>query len=265
MAWISRRSTLFRWELGTDVWCIEYDSDIPLEHQCSGSTINDLIDEVFADLQHHQGDLEYLVSRAILCPKSSHVDAMNDLILQRLDRVARMYHTIDSVDVSTDALYPTEFLNSLNISGLSPHKLTHKIGMVLILLRSISILQTWCSGTRLILRGFSNNYLKAEVATGDQAGKIVMLPRIPICLTSLPLNFKRRQFPVRPVFAITINKSQGQTLAVAGLYLPQPVFAHGKLYVAVSRESIASGLKTLSLDRVGNKRTSMKNVVYREI
>ncbi|DAZ96572.1 TPA: hypothetical protein N0F65_011796, partial [Lagenidium giganteum] len=49
----------------------KYDIDIPLEHQCSGSPVNDLIDEVFADLQHHQGDLEYLVSRANLCPKSS--------------------------------------------------------------------------------------------------------------------------------------------------------------------------------------------------
>ncbi|DBA01462.1 TPA: hypothetical protein N0F65_005581 [Lagenidium giganteum] len=87
-----------------------------------------------------------------------------------------------------------------------------------------------------------------------------MLSRIPICPTSLPFNFKRRQFPVRPAFAITINKFQGQTLAVVGLYLPQSVFAHGQLYVADSRVSIASRLKILSLDRVGNKKTSMKTL-----
>ncbi|DBA04533.1 TPA: hypothetical protein N0F65_011081 [Lagenidium giganteum] len=87
-----------------------------------------------------------------------------------------------------------------------------------------------------------------------------MLPRIPICPTSLPLNFKRRQFLVRPAFAITIIKSQGQTLAVAEF----PCL-RGQLYVVVSGVSIASELKILSLDRVGNKKTSMKNVVYREI
>ncbi|DAZ99839.1 TPA: hypothetical protein N0F65_008582 [Lagenidium giganteum] len=59
-----------------------------------------------------------------------------------------------------------------------------------------------------------------------------------------------------------INKAQGQTLAVAGLYLSRPVFAHGQLDVAVSRVSIASGLKILSSDRVGNKKTLMKNAKF---
>ena len=34
---------------------------------------------------------------------------------------------------------------------------------------------------------------------------------------------------------MTINRSQSQTLRAVGLYLPRPVFAHGHLYVAMSR------------------------------
>jgi hypothetical protein len=34
---------------------------------------------------------------------------------------------------------------------------------------------------------------------------------------------------------VTINKLQGQTFQEIAIYLPAPVFAHGQLYVALSR------------------------------
>ena len=40
-------------------------------------------------------------------------------------------------------------------------------------------------------------------------------------------------------------KSQGKTLRQVGLYLHEPVFCHGQLYVALSRVTSASGIKIL--------------------
>ncbi|KAI2491496.1 helicase [Fragilaria crotonensis] len=67
--------------------------------------------------------------------------------------------------------------------------------------------------------------------------EIVDIPRIALLSPQdeLPFVFKRRQFPVQPAYAMTINKSQGQTLRRVGIFLPQGVFAHGQLYVALSR------------------------------
>jgi hypothetical protein len=72
----------------------------------------------------------------------------------------------------------------------------------------------------------------------------------------------RRQFPVRLAFAMTINKSQGQTFDKIGVYLPRPVFAHGQLYVAFSRVRRMEDVSVM-LDRDGVGVT--RNVVYREL
>jgi len=83
--------------------------------------------------------------------------------------------------------------------------------------------------------------------------------------TKWPFVLSRRQFPVRLCYAMTINKSQGQTSQNVGLYLPCLVFSHGQLYVAISRVTSRKGLRILIDDDTDPNTNATQNIVYKEI
>jgi ATP-dependent DNA helicase PIF1 len=90
--------------------------------------------------------------------------------------------------------------------------------------------------------------IEAEVATGPAKGQRVFIPRLSITTSDterMPFTLRRRQFPMRLAFAMTINKVQGQTLKMVGIFLPKPIFTHGQLYVAMLRIGCPEGVKLL--------------------
>ena len=78
---------------------------------------------------------------------------------------------------------------------------------------------------------------------------------------------KRKQFPIRLSFSMTINKAQGQTIPHVGIYLPDSVFSHGQLYVALSRGISRQNTKVLVHLAKNFKQHVVftSNVVYQEV
>ena len=118
-----------------------------------------------------------------------------------------------------------------------------------------------CNGTCLIILKLGKNVLEAEIASGVNRGKSVLIPRIMIIPsdTDLPFTLRRHQFPIRPCFAMSTNKAQGQTLEFVGIYLPDDVFTHGQLYVVFSRVQQFSAVAVY----VNNIRFT-RNIVYKK-
>ena len=76
---------------------------------------------------------------------------------------------------------------------------------------------------------------------------------------TLPFEMIRKQFPIKVAYAMSINRSQGQTLQKVGIFLPQNVFTHGQLYVALSRVSSSNNIF------ISSTNLFTRNIVYKEI
>lgn len=151
-------------------------------------------------------------------------------------------------------------------SGLPPGELRLKPGCPFILLRNLSPSEGLCNGTRLVVVRMSDRVIEARIIGGDFDGHNAFIPRIAITPsgqhTEYAFVMQRRQFPVRLAFAMTINKSQGQSAKYIGLNLQVPVFSHGQLYVALSRATSEENIKVL-VDDTSIARTV--NIVYPEV
>ena len=67
-------------------------------------------------------------------------------------------------DIGEDpSLFPHEYLNSLTPSGMPPHKLLLKVGVVVMLLRNLDVKNGLCNGTRLRVLQISPTILKYEI------------------------------------------------------------------------------------------------------
>ncbi|KAL6521909.1 hypothetical protein OROMI_031786 [Orobanche minor] len=175
-------------------------------------------------------------------------------------------HSNSTTDV-INALHTTEFLNEIRSSGVPNHELNLKVGTPVMLLRNIDHSIGLCNGTRMVVTRLGNHVIEAEILTGSNAGHRALIPRMSLTPSDprLPVKFTRRQYPLIVSFAMTINKSQGQSLAHVGLFLRKPVFCHGQLYVALSRVTHPKGLRILICDQENNKSATTRNVVYKEV
>ena len=237
---------------------------LPSEIVSQSKNVDDFLSTYHFDIKEKYNDSNYVIDKCLCAARMEHVDMLNEKTNEIFPGEEYCYYSCDTlINNGNAAVYPIDFLNSITPSTLPPHILKLKLNSPIILLRNIDFTNNLCNGTRLICKAFSKHVIEAEVATGLLKGQRVFIPRMSLIPTDddSPVEFKRRQFPIRLAFAITINKSQGQTMKNIGLYLEYDVFSHGQLYVALSRVCSEMSLTIFTK----NNTNVVKNVVFKEI
>ncbi|XP_058776053.1 uncharacterized protein LOC131650355 [Vicia villosa] len=235
--------------------------------------IKGIVEDTYPDLIHNYLDSNYLQSRAILASTIEVVDDINQYITNLLPGEEKEYFSSDSIDKSDASSFDAyehvtpEFLNALKTSGLPNHSIKLKVGATIMLMRNLDQSEGLCNGTRLTVTRLAAHVIEAKIISGKNVGNLFYIPRMSLSPSQSPWPFKlvRRQFPIIVSFAMTINKSQGQSLDNVGLYLPKEVFSHGQLYVAISRVKSKKGLRILIHDKDKEPMLSTTNVVFKEV
>lgn len=246
--------------------------EVEIPQDMQSPDVESLINFVYPNINSTSSpSAEYFLNRMILAPKNFDVNDINQALLDKLIGDPKIYYSADQVIHESGAdnhnyyFLTPEFLRSVNSSSLPPGELRIKIGCPLILLRNLSPTNGLCNGSRMTVISMSERVLHVKLIGGDHHGQEALIPRIALIPTSNPnfsFKFKRVQFPVRLAFAITINRSQGQSVLYVGVDLRLPVFGHGQLYVALSRVTAKKNIKILLPEDNHNSKTT--NIVYKE-
>ncbi|GBM42456.1 hypothetical protein AVEN_139890-1 [Araneus ventricosus] len=109
-----------------------------------------LIETIYSENLNDR-EVEQLAKRVILAPTNKKTLEMNRSIIAKLQGEPHTFYSSDSIiseDQNDLQSYPPEFLHDLTPSGMPPHSVMLKKGVIVMLLRNLNPKQGLCNGTR---------------------------------------------------------------------------------------------------------------------
>jgi ATP-dependent DNA helicase PIF1 len=161
--------------------------------------------------------------------------------------------------------FPHEYIESLAMPGAPPFTLGLKIGAKYMCIRNIDVGKGLANGTMMQLLQIDQRSLQLRITSGSHVGAVELLVPIVFHITSeasgLPFAVERRQYPLIPAFCLSVHKAQGQSLDFVGLIFESDPFAHGQLYVALSRAASWTKIRVV----MGANAVVLKNLVHKHL
>ena len=225
-----------------------FESDIPCDERDTVTMIMPNAAKVFDAAEVLQFmfpngyDFEAAKNQLIVAVTNAQVNKWNETIQQLNPNPIRVYISrdevsdVDDVDDNLRNILTEAVKTKADKPTSPPHVFKIKVGDVAFLTHNIDRSIGAVHNARVVILELRDNFIKVQtVATVPHT---LLIPRIRTKITlnkSLEISLLRTQFPLKLAFASTINKAQSQSLDKVVVDLTHPLFAHGMLYVALTR------------------------------
>ena len=223
-------------------------------------------------LYPHGFGTENLHDRAVLCATNEDVDEWNSTVQDLNPNVPRTYVShnefkdIDDPKGILKSMLTEDACMFYHQNGVPDHRMTFKVGDICFVMRTLNRKEKLANNTRVIITQLHDRIIK--VFTIEDFPREFIIPRIRfhVKLKFGGFTLIRTQFPLRLAYAMTKNKSQGQSIPVSLDDVRHPPFSHGHLYVSTSRATDVD-MKAFfcNIDQVMDGAVVVANVVYPEL
>ncbi len=173
----------------------------------------------------------------------------------------------DAID-NQDYSFTDRFLRTLLLSDFPQSSMKLKVGMLIMLFRNIDSIEGLCNGTRLIVTLLYQNCIGPPIIGDAFNGRdyVILWIKLPIEEGEILWTLIQKQFLIRLWFAITINKSQGQSFAHFVIDLHNPCFSHRQFYsVGFWGQDSRRICVRFRFKKAGDAQYLMENMMYSEV
>lgn len=174
---------------------------------------------------------------------------------------------VDDPSAYLQDIIQDDVLHEYVVNGVPPHCLQLKPGDICLVMRNLSKRFGLATNSRVLILSISKYCIRVQ--TVGPSPKISTIPRIRFRFKipgGASFEVTRTQFPLRLAYCMTYNKAQGQTLQCVLLDITSPPFAHGHLYVALSRVTHYANIKVFCNENfICDDAPLLSNIVYPEL
>ena len=172
------------------------------------------------------------------------VDQVNNQEIQKLAKNNPQFYEYEAEITIYNKKNRDEILEKYNKYCIAPQVLQLCEGVQVMLLCNLDLNAKLANGSRGIVSGFIDDLPVVKFLTGEE--RLIDYHTWEIEENDVK-NMQIIQIPLKPAYAISINKSQGCSLDYVEVDL-RDVFEYGQSYVALSRVKNLEGLSIIGLD-----------------